>query len=184
MLALTWSDISLDAILGGLLIAVARAVDVSLGVLRQASSMRGYRKSALFIAFFESLIWVFVVAGVIKNLSNPIYALFYACGFALGTFAGVTLEGLLARGEQVVRIFTHRGDKMAQKFRDIGLRVTVFEGKGLKGPISLLFIQVARRKARDLMPIARECDKECFIVVDDIRSSSVGTHNDTTIISK
>jgi uncharacterized protein YebE (UPF0316 family) len=184
MLALTWSQITLEVVLGGLLIAVARATDVSLGVLRQASSIRGYRKSALFIAFFEALIWVFVVAGVIKNLANPVYALFYACGFALGTFVGVTIEGLLARGEQVIRIFTHRGDEMAKRFRDMGLRVTLFEGKGLKGPISLLFIQVARRKARTLMPIARECDDECFIVVDDIRSSSVGAHHNTTIISK
>jgi uncharacterized protein YebE (UPF0316 family) len=174
MLGFSLSDITWEAVGGGLLIALARMLDVALGVLRMASSINGRRKSALAIAFFEALIWVFVVAGVIHNLANPIYAVFYAIGFAIGTFLGITLEGVLARGEQVIRIFTHKGDAMAQVFRNLGIRVTQFEGKGLQGPIQLLFIHIMRRKALQIPAIARECDPECFLVVDDVRSSSLG----------
>jgi len=172
-----FSDITFAAVAGGVGVALARVVDVSLGVLRQASVRNGARKSAWMIGFAESLIWVIVVSNVVRNLDNPIMALFYALGFASGTFVGVTLEGFLARGEQVVRIFTHAGDAMAALFRDSGWRVTQFEGKGRDGPIQLLFIHVARRKARAIGPLARTCDPACFIVVDDVRSSSAGFHD-------
>ena len=170
----TWSDITIELVLGGLAVAGARVVDVSLGVLRQSSVRAGRRKSAWGIGFIEALIWVVVVSSVVRNLGNPVLALFYAIGFASGTFLGVTLEGMLARGEQVVRIFTHEGDRMAAAMREHGWRVTQFEGKGRDGPVQLLFIHVARKKARLIAPLAREHDPACFIVVDDVRSSSLG----------
>jgi uncharacterized protein YebE (UPF0316 family) len=170
------SDITLEVVGGGLLIACARVFDVSLSVLRQASIRTSRRKSAWALGFVEALIWVFVVSAVVQNLTNPVYAVFYALGFATGTFVGVTIEGVIARGEQVVRIFTHSGDDMAALFRKRGYRVTQFEGKGLSGPIQLLFIHVLRSKANAIPAIARECDPECFLVVDDVRSSSAGFH--------
>ncbi|MCA8915343.1 MAG: DUF2179 domain-containing protein [Planctomycetes bacterium] len=172
--ALEMPEITLEVVLGGAGIAAARIVDVSLGVLRQSSVRNGYRKSAWTIGFIEALIWVLVVSSVVRNLGSPVLAVFYALGFATGTFVGVTLEGALARGEQVVRIFTHEGDRMATLFRERGWRVTQFEGKGRDGPVQLLFIHIARKRARQIAPIARECDPSCFIVVDDVRSSSVG----------
>lgn len=174
MLAISFqlSDITFSVVLGGVMIAIARVFDVSLGVLRHAAQAAGRRKQAWVIAFFEALIWVFVVSSVIDNLDNPVYAFFYALGFATGSFVGITLEGILARGEQVVRIFTHHGDAMSAKFRELGYRVTQFEGKGRDGPIQLLFIHVPRKKAPRLRPVAREIDESCFIVVDDVRSSS------------
>ena len=167
-------EITLEVVLGGVGIAAARIVDVSLGVLRQSSVRNGYRKSAWTIGFIEALIWVLVVSSVVRNLGSPVLAVFYALGFATGTFVGVTLEGVLARGEQVVRIFTHEGDRMATLFRERGWRVTQFEGKGRDGPVQLLFIHIARKRARQIAPVARDCDPSCFIVVDDVRSSSVG----------
>ncbi len=173
---LSLSDITLDVVGGGVLIALARVFDVSLSVLRQASIRASRRKSAWALGFVEALIWVFVVSAVVQNLTNPVYAVFYALGFATGTFVGVTIEGFLARGEQVVRIFTHRGDEMASVFRKRGYRVTQFEGKGLSGPVQLLFIHLLRAKANVVPDIARGCDPECFLVVDDVRSSSAGFH--------
>ncbi|MBZ0136492.1 MAG: DUF5698 domain-containing protein [Planctomycetes bacterium] len=177
MLAFTFADITIDVIFSGLGVALARIIDVSLGVLRQASVRAGHRKSSWMIGFVEALIWVVVVSSVVRNLNSPVLALFYAVGFATGTFVGVTIEGYLARGEQVVRIFTHFGDKMAGLMRTQGWRVTQFEGKGRDGPVQLLFIHVARRKAPAIAPFARDCDPACFIVVDDVRSSSAGFHD-------
>lgn len=170
------SDVTLPVIFGGVLIAAARVVDVSLAVLRQASIRAGHRKSAFALGFVEALIWVFVVSAVVQNLTNPVYAVCYALGFASGTFLGVTIEAIIARGEQVVRIFTHKGDDMAVLFRSRGYRVTQFEGKGLHGPIQLLFIHVLRKKAMLIPAIARECDAECFLVIDDVKASSIGFH--------
>ncbi|MCA8915342.1 MAG: DUF2179 domain-containing protein [Planctomycetes bacterium] len=173
-ITLDFSGITLEMILGGVLIAFARIFDVSLSVLRMSAQAAGRRKAAWGFAFLESLIWVVVVSSIVTNLSHPVYAIFYALGFATGTLVGVALEDFFARGEQVVRIFTHSGDSMAAHFREKGFRVTQFEGKGRDGPIQLLFIHMARKQARRVPPEARKIDDACFIVVDDVRGSVHG----------
>lgn len=174
LISFSLSDFTLEVLFGGLLIALARVLDVSIGVLRFAAITAGRRKAALAFAFLEALIWVVVVAAVVSGDMNLVHALFFALGFAFGTFVGMTIENLLAHGEQVVRIFTHQGDEMAAVFRGRNYRVTQFEGKGLEGPVQLLFIHVTRRQALKVPDIARATDDDCFIVVDDVRSSSIG----------
>ena len=175
-----------ELLLGAGAIACARVFDVALGVLRHASVLSGRTKSAWVIAFFEALIWVIVVSRVVGNLTSPVYAVAYAIGFASGNVVGILIERALGRGEQVVRIFTRHGAKMAEEFRNRGYRVTIFEGAGRDGPIQLLFIHVIRKAAPAVAPIAYEFDEECFIVVDDVRSSSLGGHgyNQATYIRK
>ncbi|MBE7492022.1 MAG: DUF2179 domain-containing protein [Planctomycetes bacterium] len=170
-------DFSWDALGGAALIALARMFDMSLAVLRMSNTAAGRKKSAWIIAFFEALIWVFVVAGVVQKINNPVYAVAYAIGFASGTFLGITAEQFFARGEQVVRVFTHHGDSLASELRTRGYRVTQMEGKGRDGPIQILFIHVPRKKAQQLPKLARELDNTCFIVIDDVRSSSAASRS-------
>jgi len=168
---------SWEAIGGAALIAIARMTDVALAVLRQSNTIAGRRKSAWLIGFFEALIWVFVVAGVVNKINNPVYAIAYAIGFATGTFLGITAEQFFARGEQVVRVFTHEGEKLSGALRERGYRVTQMDGRGRDGPIQILFIHVARKKALGLPKLARELDNTCFIVIDDVRSSSAASRS-------
>lgn len=170
-------DVSWDALGGAALIALARMTDVALAVLRMSNTAAGRRKSAWAIGFVEALIWVFVVAGVVQKINNPVYAVAYALGFATGTFLGITAEQFFARGEQVVRVFTHHGDILAEGLRERGYRVTQMDGRGRDGPIQILFIHVPRKKARELPPLARLLDSTCFIVVDDVRSSSAASRS-------
>lgn len=174
-------ELSWEIVGGALIIAGARMADVSLGVLRHANMAAGRRKAAWVTAFLEALIWVVVVASVIGNLDNPVFAVAYAIGFAMGTFLGMTFEQMLARGEQVVRIFTHKGDGLAEGFRARGYRVTQIDGRGRDGPVQILFIHVLRKKSMDVPDLARELDPECFIVVDDVRSSSMGLPRTTAV---
>jgi uncharacterized protein YebE (UPF0316 family) len=169
---LDFSQITLEMILGGVLIAFARIFDVSLSVLRLSAQAAGRKASAWTFAFVEALIWVVVVSSVVANLDNLFFAACFALGFATGTLIGVILEGYIARGEQVVRVFTHNGDAMADEFRARGWRVTQFEGKGRDGPIQLLFIHMKRKRARAVPALARAIDPDSFIVVDDVRSST------------
>jgi uncharacterized protein YebE (UPF0316 family) len=173
-ITLDFSGITFDMILGGVLIAFARIFDVSLGVLRHAAQAAGRKNSTWIFAFLESLLWVVIVSSIVTNLNHPIYAIFYALGFATGTLVGVTLEGLIAKGEQVVRVFTKSGDELATALREKGIRVTQFEGKGRDGPTQLLFIHVPRRRAKTIPALARSLDDDCFVVIDDVRSSSGG----------
>lgn len=157
-----------------LLIILARITDVSIGTVRTLFIVHGHRGIAFLLGFFESLIWIVVVSGIIRNLHHPVYILSYGLGFALGTYLGMTIESLFARGEQALRVFTRHGDDVADRLRARGFVVTQFEGRGREGPISMVFLQASRRSIRGLLRLMPEIDPACFYMVDDIRLASGG----------
>jgi len=166
-----------------LLIIVARIADVSFGTLRTVAIVNGYRGYSLILGFFEVLIWVLAVSKVLEGLStNVLYVLSYAFGFAAGNYVGLTLERWIAIGQQVVRVFTQEGPRVAGRLREDGHMVTELEGRGAAGPVSLLFVATSRKRAGRVGRRARELDPDCFLVVDDIRlasSASIPGHNPT-----
>ncbi len=161
-----------ELILTAALVFFARMADVALGTFRFVCVISGKRALAWLIAFLEAGIWVFAASKVLTHLNEPIFAVAFALGFATGTFVGMTIERFVAMGEQVVRIFTAKGDAVAEGLRGRGYRVTQIDGKGRDGPVGLLFIQVPRRSAAEAAVAARELDPECYYVVDDIRFAS------------
>ncbi len=158
------------SIFTALIIFLARASDVTLGTLRHVMIVRSRKTQAFAIAFFEALIWVFAVSRVLSQIQSPYTAIAFALGFATGTYAGLTLEGFIKIGEQVVRVFTRDGDAIAEALRQEGYRVTLFDGKGRDGHVNLLFVQVRRRSAHEIAAIARGVDPTSFILFDDIRA--------------
>ncbi|MEA4863953.1 MAG: DUF5698 domain-containing protein [Sphaerochaeta sp.] len=158
-----------ESLLLALVIFLARVFDVSLGTLRHAMIIRGKRFVTFVIAFLESLIWVFAVSKVLNDLSDPLTAFAFALGFATGTFVGMTLENLLKIGDQVVKVFSTQGREVAKNLRDAGFRVTEFQGQGRDGQVILLFVQVKRRDAKKVLQRSRAIDKNCYLVVEDIR---------------
>jgi uncharacterized protein YebE (UPF0316 family) len=156
-------------ILTCLLIIVGRIADVSIGTLRTVFVIQGRRILSLVLGFFEILIWVSVVSKVVQNLQQPAYAVSYAFGFAMGNYIGMTIETWIALGEQVVRVFTREGNKIATQLRSEGFRVTAFAGEGKDGPIAMLFIHVPRRKTADITLFVQQVDPNCFYIIDDVR---------------
>jgi len=146
--------------------------DVTLGTLRTVFVVHGRRGVACLLGFFELLIWVAVVSRVVQNLNRPVYAVCYALGFSLGTYLGITVEGWFGAGDQVIRIFTRIGPQLAKELRAMGYVVTQFEGVGKQGPISMIFLQMPRRRMRAVIEHVIRADAECFYIVDDIRLSS------------
>ncbi len=164
----------MEVLLKALLIFVARIADVSLGTMRTVAVINGHRYLALGLGFVEVLIWILAVSAVVGSaLSEPIYAVAYAGGFAAGNFVGITIESKIAFGAEVMRVFTRKGAEVSAALREAGYRVTQFEGSGRDGPISLLFIKVERRKIRGVAQLARKSDPDCFYITEPIRSASV-----------
>ncbi len=161
-----------ETILVCLLIIFARIADVSLGTLRMMSVVNGRAKLSFGLGFFEILIWIFAVSRVIQNLSNPAYAVSYALGFALGNLIGIKLEQKIAFGEQVVRIFSSRGEEVASALRHAGFALTEFQGSGRDGFVTLLFVQTPRREVSRALHCAAVADPKCFYLVDDIRMAA------------
>lgn len=156
------------ALLTALVIFVARVCDVSLGTIRHVMVIRGRKMIAFSIAFFEALIWVYAVSRVLSGISDPLTSFAFALGFASGTYVGMTIEGFFKIGEQVVRVFTREGERVASLLREQGFRVTIMDGRGRDGAVQLLFVQVKRRLSYKVAKLAREMDCNCFIVFDDI----------------
>jgi len=155
------------------LIILARIADVSLGTIRTIVVVQGRRTLAFVLGFFELLIWVSIVSRVILHLhEQPVYAVAYALGFALGNYVGMTIENHLALGRQVVRVITRQGPELAAALRQSGLVVTQFDGYGRDGPVEELFVEVERRAVPQVIRLARGQDPNCYYIVDDVRLAS------------
>ena len=112
-----------DIFWGSLIIFLARVADVSLITLRSAAVVQGRRVSAWCYAFLGMLIWILVVTDVIKNLERPAYILAFALGFATGTTVGMYLENWFAVGRRVIRVFSKRGDEVADGLSPIEKKI-------------------------------------------------------------
>ena len=150
------------------LICLLRIADVTLGTLRTVAHVRGTVVVAPILGFFEVTIWVLAISKVMTTLDNPFNVLGYALGFALGNWVGVTIERKLALGQLVIRIISRiEGETIAAALRERGLRVTEFEGRGSRGPVTLLYVMLERSDAGAVQTLAEEIDPECFVVVED-----------------
>jgi uncharacterized protein YebE (UPF0316 family) len=151
------------------LIVGLRIIDVSAGVLRVMFIMRGRRGIAAAVGFVESLTWLVAAAAVFASLDTPAKAIAYAGGFALGTWVGTWLEAKVAVGKSVVRVFVPMdAPSPTEELRQAGFGVTEVQGEGLRGPVSILFCVVTRRKARDVMRIVAASYPDAFATVENI----------------
>lgn len=155
-----------------LMIFLARVGDVSLGTIRVVMVTQGRRGRAAMLGFCEVMIWIFAASRVLGNLNKPHLAVAYAAGFAVGNYVGLTIERWAAMGNQVLRVFSRRGDQLADALRHQGFRVTLFHGMGRDGPVHMLYLESERRRVPSIINESRRLDPQCFYVVDDVRIAS------------
>jgi uncharacterized protein YebE (UPF0316 family) len=153
------------------LIVLARITDVTLDTLRTASIVQGRRMFSAVLGFFEAVVYICAVAKVLLNMDHPIYALAYGLGFALGTFLGITIEQRLAFGRQVASLFTTKGLEMVRALTAAGYRVAEVHGHVRNGDVTILYVEVLRKRVRVLIRDACVVDETCFCVVNDVRGA-------------
>ncbi len=158
-----------------LLIAFARVMDMTLDTIRTVAVVQGRRLFAAALGFAEALIYLLAVAKVLQNFDHFVYAIAYAAGFAAGTYLGIVIEQRLALGEQIVSIFTRKGELMAVGLRALGYRVTEFDGRGRDGRVAALYIEIPRRQAMKVVEDARRVDDRCFYMINDVRVARGGS---------
>ena len=88
------------------LIFLAQIANVCMETLRIVFLSKGIKYLAPVIAFFEIIIWLLAIVGVMSNLSNVANFFAYAFGFALGTYVGLEIEEKLSIGMVIMRIIT------------------------------------------------------------------------------
>ena len=158
-----------------IIIFFSRMCDVTLGTLRHIFISKGFRKIVPVLGFFEVLIWIVVVAQVMKNLNNVACYIGYAGGFAMGTYMGLKIEGKLALGMQVVRIITNQNcDELVLALKTNNHGITIVDAQGGSGPVKMLFTIIQRKNLRLVEQLIREYNPTAFYSVEEIKNTSRG----------
>ncbi|MES2590367.1 MAG: DUF2179 domain-containing protein [Bacteroidota bacterium] len=158
-----------------LIIFFSRLGDVSLGTLRHVFISKGYRQIVPVLGFFEVLIWIIVVAQIMKNLNNIACYLAWAGGFAMGTYVGLRIEERLALGLQVIRIITNQNcDKLLENLKHENHGVTVVDAQGAVGPVKMIFTIIKRKNAQHVVRLIRQHNPTAFYSIEDIKDISQG----------
>jgi len=166
----------MDAFLGALVIFLLRLVDVPLSTVRVVMMVRGQRRVAAVLAFFEALVWIVAVSQVFARLDSPLNMLAFAAGFASGTALGMTIEAWFAPGQVLVRIIVREGaEELISRLREKGFGVTVVRGEGMSGVVPILFVVTPRRRVEEVLAAVRELAPKAFVTVEGVQRA-IGGH--------
>ena len=138
-----------------LAIFLARIVDVSLGTVRSLLANKGHKKVAPLIGFFEVIIWVAAVSQVMQHLTHWQNYVAYGLGYAVGNFLGI--------------ITNEKAHDLAKILVEKGFRVSLINGQGNNGKVSIIFLLVKRKTLKSLIPLIKEHNPLAVYSVEDIR---------------
>ena len=152
------------------LIFSLRVCDMTLDTLRVLFVMRGRKKIAWVLGFFQSAIFVTAIGTVLSNLDNPLNIIGYAAGFATGNVVGMVIEERLAIGHTSINIISPRlGTAIAEHLRANGYAVTEIAARGKDGMVTMLNCLVLRKNVDKARQLVNEIDPEAFITIEDVR---------------
>lgn len=167
-----------ETILPALLIFCLRLVDVTLYTLRFMMTIRGRKRFAWLLGFFQAIVFVTAVRGVIADTGNWLKVVGYAAGFATGMLIGLWIEGRLALGHTHLRIVSARlGARIAESLRQRGFAVTEIPARGRDGAVTLLNVDILRKDTRGTLEIVEQADPDAFITAESVRSVQRGFWN-------
>lgn len=162
---LTWTTV-----LVSLSIFFLRVIDMSLDTIRLLFVVRGRKLLAWFLGFFQSAVFIIAISSVLTNEQNVLTIIGYAAGFATGNVVGMYIEERLAIGHIHLTIVSpSRGAAISDMLREHGYAVTEISARGLNGMVTLLHVDVMRRKLDTVEKLVRETDSEAFITAEDVR---------------
>jgi uncharacterized protein YebE (UPF0316 family) len=169
------TDGILHVVILSVLIFTARICDVTLGTMRIAFIARGHRYLAPLVGFFEVLIWLIALRQIMQNLTNPVFYVSYAGGFAAGTFVGLFVEERMAIGSRIIRVITRQdATELIESLRDAGYGVTSIDASGVEGRVHLLFSVIKRQDLDGFIALVERSTPRAFYSIEDVRSVSEG----------
>lgn len=156
-----------------LLIFCSRVTDVSVSTLRQISVMSGRRKLAPILGIFESLMWLFAISTIMRNLNNVACYVGYSAGFATGIYVGMLFEERLALGKVMVRVITRREvPELIEQLRQSKFGFTFVEGEGKRENVKLIYSVISRHDLPELLAIINSHNPNAFYTVESVRYAS------------
>jgi uncharacterized protein YebE (UPF0316 family) len=159
-----------DALFGGLVIFFLRILDMSMDTLRMLFVVRGRKRLAWALGFFQSLIFIIAISKVLTGTMSPFTILGYAAGFATGNVIGMYIEERLAIGHvQFSIISSRRGAVIGEELRKSGYAVTEIPARGKDGTVTILEVSVLRKDKDTVETVVLETDPDAFVTAADVR---------------
>jgi uncharacterized protein YebE (UPF0316 family) len=143
---------------------------------------KGFKYLAPAIGFFEILIWLIAIGQIFQNLTNPLYYIAYAAGFATGTFIGIVIENKLSIGTELVRIITQKeAPKLVEALEKEGYIVTHDDVEGREGPVKIIYAVIDRHDAPNVVKTIKKFNPKAFYSIEDVKfvSEKVFSHHKT-----
>ena len=157
-----------------MLIIIARVTDVSIGTMRVIFVSKGYKLFAALCGFFEVFIWIIVITQILKNITNPLYYIAYAGGFAIGNFVGMLIEEKIALGYVLLRVITpNELVELTDYLKNHSHGVTIHDAEGLSGTVKILFTIIPRNNLEQVISFIKKVKPQAFYTVEDIRLVNV-----------
>ena len=152
----------------GVLIMLARMVDVTIGTLRVISVIDGRMKTSFMLGFVKVVVWLSVISltlGLIED--NPWLGLFFALGFSTGNVLGILVERRIPLGNLTLRAVG--GDEireLAAALHEEGLRTTLLKGESHSGEKNMLFCFMPKRELSKVMSLIKPLRDRIFYTLD------------------
>jgi uncharacterized protein YebE (UPF0316 family) len=163
-----------QTLLTGIGIFLLRTTDVTLGTIRTIAIVHGRTRVAFVLGFFEVSLWLVAISTVVSKIGQePVLGVFYALGYATGNVAGIWVERRIASGHTILRVVSvASGKPMAERVREAGYPVTAFEGEGLSGRVTELYVVCRRRDLREILALVKAVDPCAFYITEQAGSVS------------
>lgn len=163
----------MNLFLSALVIFVLRLIDQALTTIRGLVVSKKPFLGA-FIGLVESAIWIIVVSKVINDIDEPLLIFGYALGFAAGTVLGSYIERFIGIGSTVVRVFSPANSpSVANALRDKNFMVTVINGQGRDGPVTICWCIVPRRRVNKVLTIIKTVNPDAYVTTDFANPTSL-----------
>ena len=158
------------------LIFLAQIANVCMETLRIVFLSKGIKYLAAIIAFFEIIIWLLAIVGVISNLSNVANFFAYAFGFALGTYVGLEIEERLSIGMVIMRIITTNETSagIADFLQNEQFGTTVLAAQGARGGVTMIMSLVNRDDVPRITRFIEDTNPDAFFSIEDVRYVNQG----------
>lgn len=161
-----------------LIVCAAKIVEISIQSLKTCMMVKGERLKAAGLGFVECVIWGLVISTIIGTLGDNIWLLlFYCIGYASGLFIGSTIENKIALGTSNLELIANdESTEIITEYLKANARgYTVFEGRGSKDKMNMIFIVIPRREmAPMLKEIRKMCNNKVFVVASDVSKHAGG----------
>lgn len=147
----------------------ARILDVSLGTIRTAVSIKGRTIISAIIAFIEVTIWFLVAKEALNSEGLNIFIVgSYASGYAVGTMIGTYISKTFVRGLIRVEVITTQAtEDNIDLIKNNGYGVSIIELKNTNQ--QLLLIETKNREIKKVKKLINDIDENAFVVINDTK---------------